>query len=151
MGLCPHSASPPFKRRRAKSSNIISSSLQQDWQRVYLLMSIFLVWYIWWLWMTYVSSWIRLSTGTSTSPWWFCDEFPTGGSSSSGFGCINTKGSSADKSLQWTINNLFILPRTYCKIKTRPYPPSGPKQSLTFTLYWTIIPKFSRIEPSVIL
>lgn len=91
-------------------------------------------------------------------------------SSSSGFGCIKMKGSSATRSLSYKFKRLLLkfrarmkdwgeLKKICFKIKKKridaeiTHPPKigPPMQSFTLTLYCTIIPKFSRCDGSAIL
>ena len=122
--------------------------------------------------MTYVSSWIRfVSTKVSTtlaseplepdSPFSLvlldsdlCELDEEGRSSSKGFGCIRVKGNSATSSLKYSTKghwvndnkgwacNLFGRGSTSGR-RRESYPPRDPRNSLTFTLYWTNIPRFS--------
>lgn len=117
---------------------------------------------------THPSNWIKLPLGiwfgTPTGPscnallvftFLFGDRSIVFTSSSSGFGCININGNSATKSLQiWRFfEDLSSIDQSKINGMIKTYPPKigPPIQSLTLTLYWTIIPKFSRCDWSAIL
>ena len=118
--------------------------------------------------MTYVSSWIRfVSTKVSTtlaseplepdSPFSLvlldsdlCELDEEGRSSSKGFGCIRVKGNSATSSLKYSTKGHSVIAKDKTKVglatsgrRRESYPPRDPRNSLTFTLYWTNIPRFS--------
>lgn len=65
---------------------------------------------------------------------------------SSGFGCIKVKGSSATRSLL-----IEIIFKDYRDTNNFAYPPNGVIHNFTFTLYCTIIPRFSFWATSEIL
>lgn len=71
-------------------------------------------------------------------------------SMSSGFGCIRIKGSSATRSLLMK-NSFGHLQGHLFEGRLKSYPPKGVMHSLTFTLYCTIIPRFSRCDGSATL
>lgn len=166
----PHASVSPFSRKRAKSSKTISSScsglhvvtsLKRKRRLIFKTAGISFK-----ETCSYASSWMRL---VSTATPWSASFLGlatavggrlSGGLSSGGFECIKMNGSSATRSLK-VINvskKKWILefsPEKSIEVQGEwlwsrmPYPPKAPRQSFTFTLYCTIIPRFSFCTGSV--